>query len=90
VVSLTVRVVPRSSRNAVQGRDADGILHVRVTAPPAEGAANVAVEKLLARLLGVPRTSLSLASGRKARLKRFDIPLDARELESRLSDLDRL
>ncbi|MFQ5381877.1 MAG: DUF167 family protein [Dehalococcoidia bacterium] len=90
MTSLVVRVVPRSSRDSVEGRDGDGVVHLRVTAAPAEGAANASVEKLLARLLRVPRTSLSLASGRRSRIKRFAVPLDPKELERRLAGLERL
>jgi uncharacterized protein YggU (UPF0235/DUF167 family) len=47
----------------------DGVLRCRVTAPPVEGAANVALLRLLARDLGVPRSSLRIASGEAARRK---------------------
>jgi hypothetical protein len=48
-----VRVQPRASRSEIVGWRADGVLSVRVAAPPVEGAANAAVAALLAAALGV-------------------------------------
>ncbi|MGH7263685.1 MAG: DUF167 domain-containing protein, partial [Candidatus Rokuibacteriota bacterium] len=50
---LTVEVRPRSARNEVVGASGRAV-RVRVTAPPAGGAANDAVCELLARTLDCP------------------------------------
>jgi len=42
---------------------------VRVAAPPVDGAANDALERLLAERLGVPRSSVAVAAGAAARSK---------------------
>ena len=47
----------------------DGVLRVRVAAPPVDGAANEALLRLLAAKLGVPRRDLRLASGETSRRK---------------------
>jgi len=65
---LSVRVTPRSSKDEVIGV-VDGTLHVRVTAPPDRGRANAAVCMLVARALGVPKSSVSVARGTTARHK---------------------
>lgn len=80
MASLVVRVTPRAARDALAGYSG-GVLHVRVTAPPAEGAANAAVVRLLARTLRLPSRDIVLASGANARLKRFEVPLDPAGLE---------
>jgi len=49
---LRIKVVPSSSRNAVEGWLGD-TLKVRVTAPPERGKANAAVETTIAEALGV-------------------------------------
>ena len=67
-VRITVRLTPRAGRDAIDGWR-DGILHVRVAAPPAENGANEALLRLLAKSLAVPRSSLSIASGAHARTK---------------------
>lgn len=52
---------------------ADGLVQLRVTAPPADGAANEAVLRLLAAALGRPRRGLTLLRGTTARIKLIGI-----------------
>ena len=65
---FTVRLTPRASRDRVD-EVIDGILRVRVTAPPVDGAANDALLRLLASELRVPRRDVRLVSGETARQK---------------------
>ena len=86
---IAVRVTPRGGRDAVDGWmvDAAGrpLLKVRVSAPPADGAANAAVLKTLAEALGLPRSALSLAAGASARVKQVEVRgLDPASLAARL------
>ncbi|MEO6045223.1 MAG: DUF167 domain-containing protein [Tepidiformaceae bacterium] len=81
---LTVRVTPRAARDRIDGFDGDGVLRLRVTAPPAEGEANVAVVKLLARALGLPARDVVLVSGATARRKVFEVALSETAVASRL------
>lgn len=60
-------MTPGASRDAVA--IADGVVQVRVTAPPADGAANEAVLKLLATVLGCARRDLTLIRGATTRTK---------------------
>lgn len=62
-----MRVTPGARRDAIT--IADGIVQLRVTAPPAEGAANEAVLRLLADALGRPRRDVTLLRGASARIK---------------------
>ncbi len=64
---VAVRVTPRASRNELSF--ADGVLHVRLTAPPVEGAANAALIALLAKRLGLPRRAIHILRGTAARHK---------------------
>lgn len=84
---LHVRVTPRASRDAIEGFDDAGVLRVRVTAPPADGAANKAVTKLLASALGIPQRDVMLISGGSSRLKVFEVPLSAEEVTTRLCNV---
>ena len=82
---LTVRVTTRAATDRA-GPFADGVLHARVTRPPADGEANQAVAALVARTLGVPPSTVVLLSGARSRTKRFGIDgLSAAELAARLS-----
>jgi uncharacterized protein len=85
---IPVRVTPRSAKPEIGGwrAGADGReeLEVRVAEAPADGAANAAVIKLLARALDVPRSSIHIVSGEASRHKRVSVPLDAGEAKNRL------
>ena len=65
---LTLRVVPRSSRNAlVQEEDT---LRLKLTAPPVDGAANAELQKYLAKLFGLAKSEVEIVSGERGRRKR--------------------
>lgn len=66
--SFHVHLQPKASRDAIVG-EADGILRLRVTAPPVEGQANAACLRLLARALDLPVSRLEIAAGQHARVK---------------------
>ena len=82
---LAVRVTPRANRDVVVGFDESGTLFVRVTAAPADGAANAAVVKLLAKIFGLPQRDIVMTSGATSRLKTFEVPMERDELEMRVS-----
>ena len=65
---IRVRLTPRAARDAIAGWQ-DGVLRVRVTAPPVEGRANAALERLLAGALGLPKTAVRVVSGAQSRDK---------------------
>ena len=67
-----VRVVPRSSREAIDGEH-DGALKIRVTAPALENRANEALRRLLAERLNVPMAAVRIVAGEKSRIKRVAI-----------------
>jgi uncharacterized protein (TIGR00251 family) len=68
-ITFGVRVVARASRSEGVGEH-DGVLRVRVAAPPVEGAANEELTRTLARALGVPRGAVEIVSGHQSKLKR--------------------
>lgn len=81
---LHVRVTPRARRNELGGLT-DGVLAVRLAAPPVEGAANKALIVLLAEALGLPKSALRIESGERSRHKRVRISgLPAGEVARRL------
>ena len=65
---LTLHVQPRASRNQLVFQGADRIM-LRLTAPPVEGAANAACCALLADLLDLPKSRVTILRGETARRK---------------------
>ncbi len=81
---VTVRVIPRSRRNAIEWEA--GVLKAHLTAPPVEGAANEALLELLAEKLKLPRRSISIVQGATSRQKIVEIAgLTSEEIEKKLS-----
>lgn len=82
---ITVRVVPRSSRTAIEAGE-DGGWRVRVNAPPADGKANAAVTAVVAEATGVARSSVRIVTGESSRTKVIEVAgLDDQELAAALS-----
>jgi uncharacterized protein (TIGR00251 family) len=67
-VTFAVKVHPRAQKNAITGELGDA-LKVSLTAPPVEGKANDACLEFFAKLLKVPRSSVTIASGASNRNK---------------------
>lgn len=67
-VRFAVRLTPRAGVDRVDGV-VDGTLRARVAAPPADGAANAALLRLLADELHLPRRSIRIAGGETSRTK---------------------
>ncbi len=74
---LHVRLTPKGGADRMEGwgLDADGrpVLCARVRAAPVEGLANVALEQLLAKALGVRRSAVSVVRGGQSRLKAVEV-----------------
>ena len=85
MTELTVRLTPRGGRDAVTGVRADGVILARVSAPPVDGKANAALCKLLAKLLGVPPSTVAVVRGSSTRDKVVRVDgLDAADAHERL------
>ncbi len=69
---IRVRLTPKSGRNEIVGWR-DELLLVRVTAPPVDGKANAALERLIAKALGIPKRDVSIVSGTHGREKTVEI-----------------
>jgi uncharacterized protein YggU (UPF0235/DUF167 family) len=87
-LALLVRLTPKGGRDAVEGIEpmADGtvVLKARVRAAPHEGAANVALQKLIANLVTVAPRRVHLVAGATARIKRLKIEGDGPRLAAAL------
>ena len=90
-VLLSLRLTPKSSKDAVEGIEtlSDGrrVLKARVRAAPEDGKANLALLRLLADQLDYPIRALSLNSGATARAKVIRIEGEPEGVIARLEAL---
>ncbi|MCL6707364.1 DUF167 domain-containing protein [Pseudomonas sp. R2.Fl] len=85
---LTVRLTPNSGRDVIDGAETNAAgetyLKARVTAVPEKGKANKALIELLAKRLGVAKSTVSVISGDTSRQKILRIDGDPEDLQFRL------
>jgi uncharacterized protein len=87
-VTFAVRVHPRAKKNAITGELGDA-LKLSLTTPPVEGRANKACVDFFAKLLKVPRSSVTIASGHSSRNKVVRVVgLSPEEVRHRLYEAD--
>jgi uncharacterized protein YggU (UPF0235/DUF167 family) len=81
---LWVRVKPRSRTDAVLGWGREGLLEIQVKAVPERGEANRSCCRVLARLLDVPASRVSVEKGQGSVRKKFRIEGMAQEAGEKL------
>lgn len=90
-IDLFVRLTPKAAVNRLEGVEtaADGRCHLkaRVRAVPENGAANQALQRLVAKALGVPASAVSVVAGATARLKTLRVLGDPAALVTSLKAL---
>ena len=85
-VSFTLKVHPRAKKNAITGEFGDA-LKLSLTTPPIDGRANEACIEFFAKLLKVPRSSVTIASGQTSRNKVIRVAgVSAQYVRDRLRD----
>jgi len=88
-VVLSVRLIPKASRDKIVG-EYNEALKIQLTAPPVEGAANMALLKFLAKKLRLKNSQLALISGERSKDKKIvikDVALS--ELQNKIEQLIR-
>jgi len=82
--TFAVKVRPRAKKNAITG-DAGDALKLALTAPPVDGKANEACIEFFAKLLNLPRSSVTIAAGQTSRNKVIRVTgVTAAQLRERL------
>jgi uncharacterized protein len=83
-ITFAVRVQPRAKKNAITGELGEA-LKVSLTATPFDGRANEACIEFFAKILKVPRSSVTIASGQTSRNKVIRVTgLTAQQVRERL------
>jgi len=75
---LALKVTPNAGRNEIIGFS-DGVLQVRIAAPPVKGKANKELTDFLSKTLGVSKSSISIVKGQTSRNKVIAIEGISRE-----------
>ncbi|MER8567033.1 DUF167 family protein [Mesorhizobium sp. M0761] len=92
-IDLFIRLTPKSSVDRLGGVEtmADGRSHLkaRVRAVPENGAANQALQRLVAKALGVPASAVSVVAGATPRLKTLRVNGDPAALVTSIKALGR-
>jgi uncharacterized protein YggU (UPF0235/DUF167 family) len=87
-IVLVVRLTPKGGRDAIDGVEqlADGrpVLKARVRAAASDGEANAALQRLVAKTLGIAPRQVSLLAGATARRKRLKVEGMGPELAAEL------
>ncbi len=71
-VVFSAKIVPASSRTAIAGL-LDGMVKIKVAAPPEKGKANQLLLSFLAKQLGIKTKALSIISGQSSAVKQIKI-----------------
>jgi uncharacterized protein len=86
-LAFDIQVIPHASRSELVSVQ-DGVLKIKVTAPPVEGAANEACIKLLIKELGLKKSQMEITSGAKSRKKTIMIKdISKVELETKINNI---
>jgi uncharacterized protein len=75
---LEVKVTPGAARSEITGIK-DGILLVKIAAPPERGKANKELTDCLSRTLGISRSAVSVVKGQASRHKVIEVAGLSRE-----------
>ena len=71
-VIFNAKIIPNSSRTCLAGL-LDGMLKIKVSAPPEKGKANKHLVEFLANQLGVRKKTVNIISGQKNSIKEIEV-----------------
>lgn len=67
-ITLKIHLLPRASRDEICGLHGDA-LKIKVTAPPVEGKANMALQRFIAKKLNLAASQIEIMAGQRSREK---------------------
>ena len=71
-VTFNAKIVPASSKTALAGM-LDGMLKIKIAAPPEKGKANQSLIEFLAKKLGVKKNAVTITSGQTNPVKTIQV-----------------
>ena len=85
--AITVKVIPRASRNEVAGIQEDGTIKIRLAAAPVDGMANRELVDFLSEILDIAKSKIEIIGGLTGRNKLISIlDLDPATVQKRILD----
>lgn len=85
-IRFNLRVVPKSSKNILTVMD-EGVVKLKINAPPIDGKANLACIKFLSDVFNVSKSQISIVSGDKSKIKVIEVLGEPEILAKILSEL---
>jgi uncharacterized protein (TIGR00251 family) len=83
-VRLHLFIQPKSSKNEIVGPH-NGMLKIKITAPPVDGEANQALIEFLSKYLKIAKREITIVKGETGRQKTLDIAgLDLQSAKEKL------
>jgi len=71
-IRIEIYIQPRASTTELAGTH-DGLIKIRIAAPPVENAANIALIDFIAKRLGIAKRDVRVVSGMTSRRKILEI-----------------
>jgi uncharacterized protein len=71
-IIIDVKIIPSSSRDSMAG-SLEGVLRIKVSAPPEKGKANKSLINFLSKRTGLKNKDISIISGKTNPLKRVKL-----------------
>ena len=85
-MKLRIKVKPNSNTDELT-REVDGLLKVKIKAPPIGGKANKYLIEYFSKLLNLPKSRIVLLKGESASFKTLEIDADEKYVNGILSNL---
>ena len=82
-MQLHIRVKPNSKKDELS-LDPDGMIQVRIKAPPVDGKANKYLIGFLADFFGVPKSKITLIKGESNRFKTIEMDVEEGDIQKKL------
>ena len=85
IYTLTVKIIPKSSKNEIIATDHNDILKIKIKEIPEQGKANKALIAFLAKILGIAKFNITITKGKTSKTKLITIKnITKQDLENRL------
>lgn len=90
IVRIAVKVQPGARSNSISGYS-DGVLRLKIAAPPVEGKANKELISYLSNILDLKKSAISIEKGQTSRNKLISIAgMDEARLNTAIDDILKL